>query len=161
MNSLLRVIAIVFSLISSLELSAQLDTIHWLPPIHGRLPSYTFENYLYISTPSNTPVQYTVKIPGGLLLDSGVVSNNSPVRYNLGTNLNNPILVSDNSLNSPIQNKGVVIESSYPCYVNYRCHGSYSSQSRQATITSLKGNTALGKEFRVGGIKNLIGVNGT
>ena len=80
----LKDIFIFTLLIFSFSLSAQLSKIHYIPPltsadIGGSFPIEPGDQYFYISTPSNTAVNYKIKTGQGNIWQEGTVSNANPV----------------------------------------------------------------------------------
>ena len=70
-------------------LFAQLDTVHYIPPLHSRKATHIGPHYLYISSPSTTDFQVTIEDGGGNVLLSTNVSPNAPYIYNVGTSEDN------------------------------------------------------------------------
>ena len=143
---------ICFILMSQIN-SAQLSTKHFIPP----LTSASFGNanpenqFLYISTPNTNSVVYTIK-PIGLPETSyitGEVTNTNPQNIFLGSG-NGQLFISSNAT-SEITNKGYVVEASDVIYVSVRVQA---GNSDQAGALVSKGNSSLGREFRVGSFTN-------
>jgi len=78
-----RYLCLFFLLRISTGLTAQLDTIHWLPPMHAR--DGWGPQYLYLSTPEADPFPVEVRDGAGVLLFTATISNSQPFRQNLGT----------------------------------------------------------------------------
>ena len=137
---------------------AQLDTLHFIAPMHARIYQAPYPATQYheisISTPSNNNVNYSILRSDGTVLQSGVVSSNSPVLYAAGQNNGNNLFVPIDSLNIVLREKGFIVQTSEPSFVTYRLT-SLNNQSlnpAQAELMVSKGQSALGTEFRVGGI---------
>ncbi len=124
---------------------AQLDTIHWLPPMHAR--NEVGPQYLYLSTPE--PQAFPVDIRDGAdnLIIQVMISNSQPYRYSLGASANTLVLVSENLLHKPLIGKGLVISGPKKFYAYYRVHASSLNHAGDLTC---KGRAALGKTFRIG-----------
>lgn len=125
-----------------LKVTAQLDSIHWIPPMHAR--SETGPQYLYITTPE--PIAFTVDIRTGdrLLFQTVTIANSQPARVLLDRVT---LLCPADSLLSPLRRIGLVLEGKKRFYVNFRLH---SDSRNQACDLTSKGRAALGTAFRVG-----------
>ncbi|KJD34952.1 hypothetical protein PW52_12670 [Tamlana sedimentorum] len=141
---------LVLLVVFSIKGYAQLSTTHYIPP----LTSSAFGNanpenqYLYISTPSNTPVPYTI-IPVGQPATSyltGFVDNNTPLIQYLGTG-NGQLFVNSNTTSTITGDKGYIIEADAPVYVSIRMEA---GNSAQAGALVSKGLSALDTTFRIG-----------
>ena len=144
---------------------AQLDSIHWIPPMHGR--AELGPQYLYMSTPETTPFDVTIRDGGGTLLGTVTISNAQPARWSIGSSGNTVVMVSVSDLQKPIKNKGLVLLGNKKFYVNLRFH---SDSQYQAADLTCKGISALGTVFRIGHVyqggstsqrSNFIGVMAT
>lgn len=136
---------------------AQLSKTHYIPPIScsNNQLSITEEQYLYISCPNTTPINFKI-IQFGSTTITGTVSRNNPYIMNIGTGNQTQFVIDRNNANSVISNKGFVIEADDLVYTSVRVNGGQGNQAGQ--ITS-KGVEALGKSFRVGAFTNTA-VNG-
>lgn len=141
------------------SLFAQLSKVHYIPPIaaHGAANSnaYPHDQYIYISTPSDSDVQYSITPVGaaasGIITD--VVSNSSPNVHNIGLGPSNFVIV--NSIfygGRVIDDKGYIITADSPIYVAVRLRAGRngSGSSPQAGALVSKGLSALGTSFRSG-----------
>lgn len=139
-RTLFKILVLIISLVSASELSAQLDTIHWLPPL---MPTQNNVNdqYLYLSTPSVDPFTVVVKDGGGNVLATPIIANGAPFRYNVGQEM----IVGVNDLNNVTTNKGLIIEGPVKFYANYRVK----IPSQSGSLTG-KGRSGKGQAFRVG-----------
>ena len=73
----------LFLLWSGGDLTAQLDTIHWLPPMY---PGTSFVSpFLDLTTPEAQAFPVSIRDGSGNLVATVMVSNTNPVRYNLNT----------------------------------------------------------------------------
>lgn len=129
------------------EVSAQLDSIHWLPPMHAR--SELGPQYLYISTPEVDPFPVMLRDGEGNILTTLTVSNALPQLYSLGSSNATRVLTAEAELHKPINGKGFVLVAEKKFYVNFRFH---SSSQFQAADLTCKGRSALGTAFRIGHI---------
>lgn len=136
----------VIPLLFTLSLYGQLDTIHWLPPMHAR--DEWGPQYLYLSTPDTASFPVTIRDGAGTLLATVIISNAQPQRYEgLGSTQNSPTMVTESMLHQPLQGKGLVIEGPKKFYAYYRVH---SNSLFHAGDLTCKGRAALGKIFRIG-----------
>ena len=152
----------IYFLFSSITLSfAQLSTKHYIPPVAVSNSTAIQEQYLYISTPKNNNVSYTITYIGTGFSETDFVSNTSPkeipiknpVTGNNDFNSNTQFVVSNNLnlTNTPLNNRGFIIESEDVIYVSVRVRAA--STFHAGALVS-KGQSALGTEFRVGGLVN-------
>jgi hypothetical protein len=86
----MRFIHVVILLLFSLTGFSQLASEHFIPPLYASPHSWLRPNeqVVYLSTPSITPVNYTISDGGGNILATGVVSNATPATYMLGIIVN-------------------------------------------------------------------------
>lgn len=142
-----RCTLLVLSLLTTaIPLFGQLDTIHWLPPMHAR--DEWGPQYLYLSTPEQTPFSVNIRDGAGNLLTTLTISNTQPQRYDgLGNSINARTLVTEDMLHKPLQGKGLVIDGPKKFYAYYRVH---SNSMFHAGDLTCKGSAALGKTFRIG-----------
>ncbi|MCC6281077.1 MAG: gliding motility-associated C-terminal domain-containing protein [Saprospiraceae bacterium] len=136
---------LALALLATCSAQAQLDSIHWIPPMHAR--SEWGPQYLYISTPEAAAFPVTIRDGQGATVTTLMVSNTQPQRYSLGSSNDTYTLVPPNQLHIPLQDKGLVLVGPQKFYVNFRAHSS--SQYQACDLTS-KGQAALGTTFRIG-----------
>jgi len=147
--------ALSLLVLSLTTVKAQLDTVHWIPPMHGNLFGPQYDHFIYLSTPSAEAVPYTISTPDGTVLVSGAVSNLTSTKHALGSNDQAPLFVPVDSLGVVLRQKGVVIRAQAPIYANYRnASRNFAGLPSHATILTCKGNAARGTEFRIGGAPN-------
>ena len=155
----------IYLLFSSITLSfAQLSTKHYIPPVASQDNDIS-EQYIYISTPRNTDIPFTIKTVGNPTNDySGLVSNTNPFLYrivqdgedpgdpaaNLDTDGDSQLSISQNLSNTVITDRGYIIEASDVIYVSVRFRSSFPNLYQAGALVS-KGLSALGTEFRAGG----------
>jgi hypothetical protein len=124
---------------------AQLDTIHWMPPLHAR--GEDGPQYLYLSTPEQQPFQVTVRDGGGNLITTATISNTQPFVFSLGNNSFTKTLIQESALHKPLSDYGLVMDGPKPFYAYFRAH---STSQFQAGDLTCKGRAALGTTFRIG-----------
>ncbi|OQD42061.1 hypothetical protein BUL40_13220 [Croceivirga radicis] len=134
--------------------NAQLSDLHYLPPLkQGQNNQAIQQQAIHLSTPETTP--FTVNVYRGTnpaILTSFTISNTAPAVYNLANGDNNITLVDNAHTGIVITDAGLRFESTggERFYVNYRGR----SGSQAASLTS-KGRTAMGTQFKWGGVPNL------
>lgn len=130
---------------------AQFSKTHYIPPLSGSGGQPAQNQYMYISSPSLTPVNFTINSLGGGTI-SGTVSRNNPYVYNIGFGVDSQLMVPTGSISSILNNKGYIIEAEDQVYVAIRLTAS--PQNYQAGGLVSKGLAALGTQFRVGAFVN-------
>ena len=140
-----RLPLLALALLAACSIQAQLDSIHWIPPMHAR--SEWGPQYLYISTPEADVFPVTIRDGQGATVTTLMVSNTEPQRFSLGSTSDTYILTPANQLHIPLQDKGLVLVGPQKFYVNFRAH---SSSQYQACDLTCKGRAALGTTFRIG-----------
>ena len=148
----MKKIVILFLFFLSFTSYSQLSKTHYIPPITCSNNEFSIaeEQFLYISTPSITPVNFRI-IQLGSSTILGTVSRNNPYSYNIGYGTNTQFILDKDLVGTIATNKGFIIEAESVVYVSVRLNGGGSNQAGQ--ITS-KGLAALGKEYRVGAFLN-------
>lgn len=132
---------------------SQLDTEHYLAPLTSAVHPFignAGHQIIYLSTPSPTPVNYTIYDGANNIINSGTVSNGAPIAYGAAGEMNGAntdLMIGKNQLNKPLIGRGIRVVSDAPVYCNVRIRSSNNAQA--ASITS-KGKNALGKTFRIG-----------
>ena len=149
-----------FLLGSIISIFAQLSTKHFIPPIAVSSQPVK-EQYIYISTPKNSNISYTITYVGSGYSETDFVSNTSPKEISI----KNPVTGNDdfdsntqfvvgnnlNLTNKPLDNRGFIIESEDVTYVSVRVR---SANTYHAGALVSKGQSGKGTEFRVGGFVN-------
>jgi hypothetical protein len=151
----MKKIALYFLLVT-LNCFAQFSKTHYIPPIGGSTGQPAQNQYMYISSPSLTPVNFTINSLGGGTV-SGTVSRNSPYVYTIGFGTDSQLMVSSSSMSAVLNNKGFIVEAEDQVYVAVRLTAS--PQNFQAGGLVSKGLAALGTEFRIGAFVNT-GISG-
>ena len=146
-----RNILLFFILLTTVAFS-QFSKTHYIPPLGSSSESSSIaeEQFLYISTPSTTPVNFKVSQLGGTLFE-GAVTKSAPYTYSIGRGIGTVLIVDKSSVNKILTNKGFTIEADDLIYVSARIIAGLGNQS--GALVS-KGMAALGKEFRIGALLN-------
>ena len=154
---------LLFFLFSLAVVNAQLSKIHYIPPITAT--DDPGDQWLYISTPSTSPVNFEVKVGGvvgatsdsGTVFFQGTIDNNIPAAIELAQDPgdNNgwwSNFFVDPSQTEQVLNKGFVVESDSDVYVSVRANSD--GQQYQAGALVSKGKSGLGTRFRAGMFQN-------
>lgn len=139
---------------------SQLSKKHYIPPLTSD-DGFT-DQYIFISTPKNNNVSYTISVVGNdqdFTNYEGTVSNSNPKLIQILNNNNTaggenshfhiPIF----TISGVINNKGLIIEASDVVYVSVRVRSAFAGGGQRFHAGALvsKGNSALGNKFRIGG----------
>ncbi|RBN50862.1 T9SS type B sorting domain-containing protein [Flavobacterium psychrolimnae] len=138
----------------SISCFSQFSKTHYIPPLTCST-NLAGDHYLYISTPSATDVNFKIMANGGSIV-TGVVKKDSPYIYFIGQGQNTQLFTPKASLGIII-NKGFVIEAEDLIYVSVRVNAGFASQNNSYNHAGglvSKGNSALGKNFRLGAMLN-------
>lgn len=130
---------------------SQFSKTHYIPPLAGSSTVIPGQQYLYISTPTTTPVNFKIIELGGNII-TGTVSKSSPYIYDIGFGGNSQVYVDANSSSNIYNNKGYIVEAEDMVYVTLRV---IDSTGNHAGLLVSKGRASLGNRFRVGAITNL------
>ena len=158
-------------LLSGTSLFSQLSKKHYIPPVTGaNSTSGPGSQILYISTPSTSKVNYTVRYGGdigttatsGTPFATGQVINGDPEQVLIANDpADNTVQWSEIFVNPSqtevVLDKGFVIEADSEIYVSYRF---YSVNEYQAGALVSKGISALGTRFRSGMLQNQSAASG-
>ena len=127
---------------------SQLDTLHYIPPLHFEDNSQIADHYIYVSTPSTTPFLLTIEDGNGTVLASSMISNAATYIYTIGNGQTSgsQTFVRTDSLNTVLTHSGLKLYGDFEFYANLRAR----AQSQAESLTS-KGTSAFGTEFRYGG----------
>lgn len=137
--------ALLILLAQATTLFGQLDTIHWLPPMHAR--EEWGPQFLYLSTPETDSFPVTIRNGSGGFIATVMISNAGPKRIDLGSSANTVVLMPKNLLHQPVQDKGLILDGPKKFYAYFRVHAGSSNHAGDLTC---KGRAALGKTFRIG-----------
>ena len=142
---------------------AQLSKVHYIPPMAAT--DDPGDQWMYISTPSESGVKYTVKIGGilgatnesGTIFAEGEVSNSNPAVIELAQDPGNnngwwSNLFVESSETEQVLNKGFIIEAEAEVYISVRANSD--GQQYQAGALVSKGKPGLGTRFRAGMLQN-------
>jgi gliding motility-associated-like protein len=149
-----KLISIIF-LFLSINCFSQFSKTHYIPPLSNSPSQAPQGQYMYISSPSLTPINFIIKQMGGSNI-AGTVSRDAPYTLNIGSGFNTQLLISDepgNSLvNTILSNKGYIIEAEDLIYVTVRLTSTPDNYQAGGLVS--KGLAALGNRFRIGAFIN-------
>ena len=139
---------------------AQLDNVHYVPPMKQAVPSVGNAaergNEIHLSTPVTTPFDVEVYYGNSTTPDTILtgLENSNPLVLELARPFDGIVQLDDAQTGVVLDSAGIRFESSgSEFYVNYRIRS-----GNQADLYTAKGQNALGTNFRWGGIPN-IGTN--
>ena len=95
----------LFFLLLSFTGFSQFSKTHYIPPLSGSGGQPAQNQYMYISSPSLTPVNFTINSLGGGTVN-GTVSRNNPYVYTIGFGVDSQLMVPSGSISSILNNKG-------------------------------------------------------
>ncbi len=145
---------LLFLLAQSTAVFAQLDTIHWIPPMHAR--QEWGPQFLYLTTPEKDSFPVTIRNGSGGFIATVMISNAEPKRFSLGNSANTVVLVPRNLLHQAVTGKGLVMDAPKKFYAYYRVH---SGSGNHAGDLTCKGRAALGTIFRIGHLVQNVDTN--
>lgn len=143
----------LYSLANITGAVAQLDSTHWIPPMHTR--AEPGPQYIYLSTPSIDSIEILVSSgTGEPIMDcngnaftSIFISNQSPKVICFRDVDSTQLLIPRGELHQPLRNRGVMLRSKGLFYANVRVRTN--NQLQAGSLTS-KGSFGKGKIFRTG-----------
>ena len=144
---------LIFFIFLSISAFAQFSKTHYIPPLTAQ-NNLAEDQYIYISTPNLSNVNFKIIENGGNTI-TGVVNKNAPYTYYVGTGNSTQLLTPKTSIQKII-NKGYIIEAEDLIYASVRLTSArtLSGTFNHAGGLVSKGNSALGKEFRLGAMLN-------
>lgn len=133
----------------SLNGVAQFSKTHYIPPLAKT--STTGEYFIYLSTPTSSDVDFKIHEIGGSTI-SGTINNNSPFQSSLSET---QLFVPPTQMGK-FADKGFLVEAEDMIYVSVRVNADLRQDGEylQGGGIVSKGNSALGKEFRLGAMLN-------
>ncbi len=126
------------------QLLAQLDTIHWIPPMYPEMA--VGDQFIDLTTPEEVPFPVTILDGAGTFVQQVLVSNAQPFRYKLSDTYSQ-ILVPDVLLQKILPAAGLVLHGSKPFHAGFRV---FNETDGNACYLTCKGRSALGQTFRIG-----------
>ena len=149
----IRLLLSLLILSISINCYSQFSKTHYIPPVSAANSVPAGPQYIYISTPSVTPINFTLTEIGGSVI-TGTVSRDVPYVFDVSTGSNpNQLVVNPINVSQVQSNRGYIVEGSDLIYVTVRVIDQTGNQSSE--IVS-KGLAALGTQFRIGGFTNML-----
>lgn len=147
------------------NLHAQLDTIHWIPPMYAR--AGMGPQFICLTTPEEQPFEVTIRDGAGKKVTAFTISSGQPVQYLLSDTYSQ-LLIPAYKAGIANTGAGLVINGPKKFYTWFRAHSEGGTDACQLTC---KGRAALGTTFRIanmrqvtdktGGRSNFIGILAT
>ena len=132
-------------------LFSQISKVHYIPPISsGDSGGGVSDQYIYLSTPSDSPVDYEILAVGGGIVKEGTLTNKQNVDFYIGDG-ESQLKINKSLSNTVINNKGYIITASCPIYVSVRYNAGYDDRFDlyyHAGAFTSKGTAGLGTHFR-------------
>ncbi len=146
----MKKILLALLILLSLKGYAQFSKTHYIPPLSNSQNISADEQFLYISTPSLTPVNFRIINIGGAVIN-GTVSRDIPYVHAVGFGSGTQLMAPSGFTNNVLANKGYIVEAEDMVYVTVRV---MATNSFHAGALVSKGLAALGTQFRVGALTN-------
>lgn len=142
-----------FLLFIGQKILGQFSKTHYIPPVSCVVNNAVIpqNHYLYISTPSTTPIAFQIQAIGGAVIN-GTVTRNNPYEYLVGNGYETQMNLGSNNAATVMSNKGYIVEAQDQIYVAFRTTGS--TGNNQASGLVSKGLAGLGNNFRIGAFIN-------
>ena len=146
--------ALLFCILFSAVAFGQLSKKHFIPPLtYAEFGNATPQDqYIYISTPNNLDVAYTITPigqPAGSTI-TGTVTNNNPDEIFIGNGAGQLFQPSPET-STIVTDRGFIVDAEDVIYVSVRMRA---GNSAQAGALVSKGRAALGTVFRSGSFTN-------
>lgn len=138
-------------LVMTFSVFGQFSKTHYIPPLSNSDSQAPQGQYMYISCPSLTPINFKIQQIGGTSI-TGIVSRDNPYMYTIGTGFNTQLLIPKSNVNAVMSNKGYIVEAEDLVYVTVRLTST--PENYQAGGLVSKGIAALGTQFRIGAFIN-------
>ena len=150
-----KLLFLLFTVFISINCFAQFSKTHYIPPLSGASSVTSEDQYLYISTPNVTPINFRIiELGGNTIL--GTVSRNVPYVYYVGFGNDTQLHVDAGGANNVYSNKGYIVEADDLVYVSARVTAGTGNQAGELVS---KGLASLGNRFRIGSFTNTLVAN--
>lgn len=147
----MKIKLLFLTLFLSLSCFSQFSKTHYIPPLSNSNSQEPQGQYMYISCPSLTPINFRIiQIGSGTI--NGTVSRDNPYVLNIGAGFNTQLLVSSSSVSTIRNDKGYVVEAEDLVYVTVRLTSTPAHYQAGGLVS--KGLAALGTQFRIGAFIN-------
>ena len=112
-----KMAVLIYLLAHAITGYSQLDSIHYLPPMHSRTESQIGDHFLYLSTPETTPFTITLKDGAGNILATPLISNSSPFAYQINSTYSDVVI--DPVFLNTVLTKGIIATAQKQFYMNF------------------------------------------
>ncbi len=136
---------ILVLLLQSMIAFGQLDSIHYMPPMHARVD--WGPQTMILTTPETVAFPVQIKDGSGNLIQTVNISNTQPYKYEVGSSDDTYLFVTAADLHLPLSRKGLIVEAKKKFYAYVRI---IANSRNQASDLTCKGRAALGTTFRIG-----------
>ncbi len=153
----MKLLGRILLLLTSTFCFPQFSKTHYIPPLSNSDTQVPQNQYIYISCPSQTPVDFKIINLGGGTVN-GTVTRDNPYSYLIGDGFDTQLMVSESDVATVKANKGFIVEASDLVYVTVRL--TTTPENYQAGGIVSKGLAALGTDFRVGAFINKFAAGG-
>jgi gliding motility-associated-like protein len=153
-----RLFLFILTVLFTASCFSQFSKTHYIPPLSASFGVEPQEQYLYISCPSTTPINFQIQQIGGTSI-IGSVSRDTPYIYSIGFGFDTQLLVSENDVSAVLNNKGFIVQAEDLIYVTVRLTATPNFFHAGGLVS--KGNAALGTNFRIGAFINTGAPNST
>jgi len=137
-------IALLFVSLIPLQVAAQLDVEHYIPPLFGREDKG--DHYIVLSTPKAAPFVVTISDGAGNVIATPSISSAASFSYFLGSGDATEFLVSETELNTVVTGQGLILTAAEPFYVNLRVF----ANPQAGSLVSKGSQAAFGQDFYTG-----------
>lgn len=149
-----RIFLLVLLFAMKTGLNAQLDTIHWLPPMYAQ--AGMGPQLVCLTTPEEQAFPVVIRDGAGQKVSSFLLSRGQPVQYLLSDTYSQ-LLIPAYKAGSANTGAGLVISGPKRFYAALRAYSEGGSDACQVTC---KGRAALGKVFRIGNMRQVTDKSG-
>lgn len=137
-----KLLSLIFLLVLSINISAQMDTEHWFAPMADSSSPSTSDQYLYLSTNETTPFSVSIYNNKTLIATIDNLSKGNPQKYSIPRDY---IITTDENLINTKNTMGLHVVGDKKFFANIRF-----SVPNHAEIITSKGKSALGNNFFIG-----------
>lgn len=141
----------LLTILLSINCFSQFSKTHYIPPISSSDILDPQGQFMYISSPSITPIDFKIIELGGNTI-VGTVSRDNPYVYAIGNGFNTQFMVNSFQINTIRNDKGFIVEAEDLIYVSLRL--TCTPENYHAGGVVSKGLAALGTQFRIGAFTN-------
>ncbi|MES2543710.1 MAG: T9SS type B sorting domain-containing protein [Bacteroidota bacterium] len=131
--------------------NAQFSKTHYIPPFSNADGIEPQAQFMYISCPSLTPVNFKIiELGGGII--TGTVSRDIPYVHDIGSGFDTQLLINRDDVYTVKNNKGFIVEAEDLVYVTVRLTATPLNYHAGGLVS--KGLASLGTQFRIGAFTN-------